>query len=162
MRCNRLRNGKTLQLRLLGLRCDKRHAQLTSGSAVNSDSKSTVNMRSVPFLMLILLLALQGGCASVTIHPTEQVPSDRQPDFEQSVPFPWFGLSGTHHFDVQALCQGRQAIQIKTLHTFGDLMKGLKTVFFRLPKTAQIWCAQSTHSEASSPTTSPAPSTPTE
>lgn len=136
MRCNKLRNTETLQHR------SEHRAQDNSVPFKELPLNRRPNARNTPSLVLTLSLALQLGCASVTIHPTEQASTHREPDFEQSVPFSWFGLSGTHHFNVHTLCQGRGAIKIKTLHTLQDLMKGLKTVFFRLPKTAQIWCAE--------------------
>lgn len=116
----------------------------------------------------LILLGCLHGCASVTITPstpasqadahqqsqhatlTETPDSAKRqpktdlgtPDFVQSVPFTWFGLAGTHRFDVKEICAGNNAVKIKTLHTFKDLLTGLRTVFFRLPKTAKIWCEQ--------------------
>lgn len=109
-----------------------------------------LSLRIWAHLRLGLACLALWGCASVTIHPGEQ-PSHlyhttkTAPDFEQSVPFSWFGLAGTHRFDVRQVCRGEKAIKIKSLHTLSDLMIGLKTGFFKLPKTAQIWCQTPRH-----------------
>lgn len=146
MRFNTLRNTEILKLSLKRP-WDIKPSRLIRSPLTGHTPIGHLLTRSLvrrPHIACILMISFQlmllGGCASVTIHPTASVPKHRPPDFEQSVPFSWFGIAGTHHFDVQALCGGRAALKIRTLHTFKDLMVGLTTGFFRLPKTAQIWC----------------------
>ena len=105
-------------------------------------------------ISVILTLSCLTSCASVTIRPNSlQSPNKRgqqiehstvarAPDFAESVPFSWFGLAGTHHFNVKKICKGGDAVKIKSLHTLRDLLEGVRTAFFRLPKTAKIWCEQ--------------------
>ena len=96
-------------------------------------------------MSLLLLLTLSPAltsCSSITVKPGKQSSSNLQrlPDYEESIPYFFFGLIGAKHFDLQDICFGREVEQIRSQYTLTDLGMGVKTLFFYLPKTAEVWC----------------------
>jgi len=105
-----------------------------------SSKPQSLPLTQKTLLLCLTIFCLNGlGCATVTIETSHYSPI-RPPDITNSVTFSWFGLKGKHHFDTNKLCHGQPSVKIQAVHTLTDLLDGLKTGFFFLPKTAKIWC----------------------
>ena len=107
---------------------------------MNKGGRSALHL--APFVLLAAINLIISGCGVITVKPDASAQPSREPDYEQSIPYLFFGLYGTEHFDVESICFGREAEKIQSVHTLMDLSVGMKSLFFYFPKTAKIWCKQ--------------------
>ena len=92
-------------------------------------------------LMFGLVAAtLLSGCATMTIHPNQQVKLSNEPTYEETIPFYFWGLVGEKRIDVKAVCAGKEAVQMQTQATPKDLILGAVTLGIYAPHTAKVWC----------------------
>ncbi len=83
------------------------------------------------------------SCSGLKLKPKVDGSSiDRPPDYEETIPYYFFGLVGKKYFDIHRVCHGRAAEQIQTTYTPADLSYAATTLFFYFPKTVRIWCKE--------------------
>lgn len=106
--------------------------------AIRAISARTLRLLLTP--MLISGLIATGGCAAISVKPEKHTLIERQPDYEETAPFYFFGLIGKQHFDVRSICFGREVELIRNEYRIEDLAIAAKTLFIYSPKTVRIWC----------------------
>lgn len=80
------------------------------------------------------------GCAIVSVKAHKIANIDRAPDYEETLPYYFFGLVGKPHLDVRKICFGNKVEYIRNIYTPEDISINVKTLFIYTPKTVRIWC----------------------
>lgn len=92
-----------------------------------------------PIIVLSLLLVLT-GCSSVTMRPYGGEKTTEEPDYAESRPYYWGGLKGEHTIDTKEICKEHRVMQMQSVTTLSDFIRGIFTLFIYSPRTAKIWC----------------------
>lgn len=96
-------------------------------------------MKTKMLYLLVLIMLLQ-GCSSVTMRPYGGE-KDRQPaDYSVSKTFWWWGIKGEHEINTSEICGNRRVMQMQTVLTVSDILRGIVTLFIYSPRTAKVWC----------------------
>lgn len=92
------------------------------------------------FFVFMISIAFLVGCSSVTIRPDGGPKTNRNPDYEESKDYFWWGLSGEHTIKVDKVCNSKKPIQMQSQFTFLDGLFSFLTFGIYMPKTAKVWC----------------------
>ncbi|EJF06749.1 Bor protein [Thiovulum sp. ES] len=93
---------------------------------------------NIAFLFLTAFLFT--SCSKVTVvaqNPKSEI--IREPDFQRSENYFFWGLAGEHHYNTTSICNNGVE-QIRTEKTFGDGFFTLITLGIYSPHSAKIWC----------------------
>ncbi len=97
-------------------------------------------MRHKKLIILLLLIFINAGCATVTITPNGEPILDSKPTFSEKQTFFLFGLIGECQIDVETVCGEDTVVQLQTQDTISDNLLGMITLGIYSPRTAKIWC----------------------
>ncbi len=103
-------------------------------------------MKKKAVYAFVLLLLLQ-GCSSVTMRPYGGEKDRLAADYSVSKTFWWWGLRGEHEINTTEICGSRRVMQMQTVMTVSDFLRGIITLFIYSPRTAKVWC-EPEHSHA--------------
>lgn len=91
-------------------------------------------------LLVMILAGLAAGCSTMTIHPKASYKRITEPTYQLTVPFYFWGLSGAHRLDVNAICGDKKPVQMQTQATVENMLLTLVTLGIYAPHTAKVWC----------------------
>ncbi len=81
------------------------------------------------------------GCSTVLFTRTPGSRSYTEPIYEVSRPYFFWGLvGGPHDVYVSKICLGKDADQISTEYTAGNVFAGVVTLGLYTPRTVKVWC----------------------
>ncbi len=92
-------------------------------------------------IVFIALLALVGGCSTVTIATDSDSKLSSSPDYQKRKNFFFWGLMNEHSVDVNAVCEGERPLQMQSQQTFVDGVLGVVTLGIYAPRSAKVWCS---------------------
>ena len=101
--------------------------------------EQTKRIKSIFLLVLIICVS---GCSSVTMRPYGGEKATSDPDYAESQPYYWGGLKGENAIDTKAICKNRRVMQMQSVTTLSDFIRGVFTLFIYAPRTAKVWCEQ--------------------
>jgi hypothetical protein len=97
-------------------------------------------MQKSNIIFLFLTAFLFTSCSKVTILAENQKSEIiREPNFERSENYFFWGISGEHHYNTKLICSNGVE-QIRTERTFKDGFLSLITLGIYSPHSAKIWC----------------------
>lgn len=92
-------------------------------------------------IFFIAVLALMGGCSTVTISADKDVKLSTEPDYNKRKNFFFWGLMNEHSVDVNAVCEGAAPRQMQSQQTAVDVVLGVVTLGIYAPRSAKVWCS---------------------
>ncbi|OUS32392.1 hypothetical protein A9Q99_00970 [Gammaproteobacteria bacterium 45_16_T64] len=95
------------------------------------------------FSLLILCVCLW-SCSTVSIRTDGAREATRTPDYDKRHTYWWWGFKGEHWINVREVCNGKGVEQIQAVHSIIDSAGILFTLGIYAPRTARIWCKEST------------------
>lgn len=100
---------------------------------------------------LFVFIFLLSACAAVNVRTDDQPKTAREADFEQRYHYYWWGFKGKHQLNVRTVCQDQGVEQMQTVYTLRDTVMTLFTLGIYHPRTARVWCSDTTVTDQINP-----------
>jgi hypothetical protein len=97
----------------------------------------------ITIITLVVTLMTTTACSPVTIRNDDKPKNYQAASYQKNVSYWWWGLSGEHNINVREACKGLPIDQVQATSTFTDALAYVFTLGIYMPRTAKVWCKQS-------------------